>query len=64
MWDDLMSGALGDDIDLAYDVFNEELIQSFETLQTITTRGLSGSIQESHVEWLCNQFRPIGRYGW
>ena len=59
MWDDLMSGALGDDIDLAYDVFNEELIQSFETLQTITTRGLSGSIQESHVEWLCNQFVPL-----
>ena len=59
MWDDLMSGALGDDVDLAYDVFDEDLIQSFDTLQAITTKGLSGSIQEGHVEWLCKEFVPL-----
>ena len=31
-----------DGVDLAYDVFDEDLIQSFDTLQAITTKGLSG----------------------
>ena len=59
MWDDLMSGALGDDVDLAYDVFDEDLMQSSETLQEIFVKCLVGSIPEGYVEWLCKEFVPL-----
>ena len=59
MWDDLMSGALGDDYEIAYDVFDEDLMQSSETLQEIFVKCLVGSIPEGYVEWLCKEFVPL-----
>ena len=59
VWEDLMSGNLGDDPEIAYDFFDDELIQSFETLQEIFIKCLIGSIPEGYVEWLCKEFVPL-----